>query len=77
MAANGISTATNGSSNDTKIYRRALKLDLAAAKRASTSTYGYRALNIVDGTHIAFVGTTTSTIIGTASPTVGRPWTTA
>jgi hypothetical protein len=74
MALNGISTATSSTSVLTKIYRRELKLTDAAAKRASTSTYGYRVLNVVTGTHVAFVGTTTSTIIGTASPEIGHPW---
>ena len=76
MAANGISTATSSTSVLTKILRRDLKLELAATKRStvSTSSYGYRVLNIVTGTHVAFVGTTTATISGTASPTIGRPW---
>lgn len=76
MAANGISTATSSTSVLSKIWRRDLKLQLAAAKRStvSTSSYGYRVLNVVTGTHVAFVGTTTATISGTASPTIGRPW---
>lgn len=74
MALNGISTATSSTSVATKIYRRELKLAEAAAKRASTSTYGYRVLNTITATHVAFVGTTTATIIGSASPTIGRPW---
>jgi hypothetical protein len=74
MSLNGISTATSSTAVLTKIYRAGLKLASAAAKRASTSTYGYRTLNIVTGTHVAFVGTTTSTVIGTASPTIGHPW---
>ena len=76
MAANGISTATSSTSVLTKIWRRDLKLELAATKRStvSTSSYGYRVLNTVTGTHVAFVGTTTATISGTASPTIGHPW---
>ena len=74
MAINGISTATSSTAVATKIYRRELKLAEAAAKRSSTSTYGYRVLNVVSGTHVAFVGTTTATIIGSASPTIGHPW---
>ena len=74
MALNGISTATSSTAILTKLYRRDLKLAEAAAKRADTSTYGYRVLNIVTGTHVAYVSTSTSTISGTASPTVGHPW---
>jgi hypothetical protein len=74
MALNGISTATSSTAIATKIYRRELKLAEATVKRASTSTYGYRVLNTITDTHVAFVGTTTATIIGSASPTIGRPW---
>ena len=74
MSVNGISTATSSTAVLTKIYRKGLKLTLAAAKRASTSTYGYRVLNIVTGTHVAYVSTSTSTVVGKASPTIGRPW---
>lgn len=77
MAANGISTATSSTSVLTKIYRRDLKLSLAAEKRQSTSTYGYRVLNVITGTHVAYVSTSTATISGSASPTIGRPWTTS
>ena len=80
MALNGISTATNGSPTDTKIYRRALKLGEAAAKRSSTSTYGYRILHTIAGTHQDYVngasGAELVTLSGSASPTVGHPWTT-
>ena len=74
MALNGISTATSSTSVTTKIYRRELKLAEADAKRSSTSTYGYRILNQITATHVAFVGTTTATIIGSASPAIGHPW---
>lgn len=74
MALNGISTATSSTSVLTKLYRRGLKLSLADTKRSSTSTYGYRILNAITATHVAFVGTTTTTVIGSASPTIGRPW---
>lgn len=75
MALNGISTATSSTSVLTKIYRRDLKLALAASDRQNTSTYGYRVLNVITGTHVAYVGTTTATISGLASPAIGRPWT--
>jgi hypothetical protein len=75
MALNGISTATSSTSVLTKIHRKGLKLAVADAKRSSTSTYGYRILNAITATHVAFVGTTTSTVIGAGSPTIGRPWT--
>jgi hypothetical protein len=78
MALNGISTATTGSPTDTKIYRRDLKLAEAQAKRQSTSTYGYRILNTIVGTHQAYVngdgGAELVTLSGTASPTEGHPW---
>ena len=76
MALNGISTATSITPVATKIYRRELKLAEATAKRSTSGTPGYRALNVISGTHIAFVGTTTATIIGSASPSIGRPWVT-
>ena len=78
MALNGISTAENGGPADTKIYRRALKLDLAKAKRQAVGTPGYRIFNQISGTHSAYVnGTdraTLRTLSGTASPTLGHPW---
>ena len=80
MALNGISTATNGSAVDTKIYRRALKLDEAAAKRSTVGIPGYRPLNTISGTHLAYVngdgGATLTTLSGTASPVIGHPWST-
>jgi hypothetical protein len=80
MAANGISTATNGSAVDTKIYRRNLKLDEAAAKRSTVGIPGYRPLNTISGTHLAYVngdsGAILTTLSGSASPTVGHPWST-
>jgi hypothetical protein len=79
MALNGISTETVGSPVDpiaTKIQRRTDKLSLAAAKRQTVGTNGYRVLNTISGTHVAYVSTSTATISGTASPTVGHPWTT-
>lgn len=83
MALNGISTETvivSGSIDPvaTRLLRRDDKLELAQDKRQSTATYGYRVLNIITGTHIAYVSTTTSTLVsGTASPAVGHPWITA
>lgn len=74
MSLNGISTATSSTAILTKLYRRDLKLAEAAAKRADTSTYGYRVLNVITGTHIAYVSTSTATVSGTTSPTVGHPW---
>lgn len=82
MALNGISTATNGSAVDTKIYRRDLKLAEAQAKRQSltTSTW-YRPLNQINGTHQAYVngagGAVLTTLSGSASPTAGHPWSTS
>lgn len=80
MALNQISTATNGGSADTKIYRRALKLDEAKAKRQAVGTPGYRPLHNINGTHSAYVngtgGATLSTLSGSASPTTGHPWST-
>lgn len=74
MALNGISTATSSTAIATKIYRRELKLAEAAAKRSTVDTPGFRTLNAITATHVAFVGTTTATIIGSASPSIGRPW---
>ena len=78
MSLNGISTATSSTAVLTKLYRRDLKLAEAAAKRQSltTSTW-YRPLNVLSTlTHVAFVGTSTTTVSGTASPVIGHPWTT-
>lgn len=81
MALNGISTATSTTPTLTKVLRRDLKLAEAQAKRQSqtTSTW-YRPLNILSGTHSAYVngasGATLETLSGTASPTPGRPWST-
>ena len=81
MALNQISTATNGGPADTKIYRRALKLDLAKSKRQTVDTPGYRILHNIIGTHSAYVngegGATLLSLSGSASPAVGHPWTTA
>lgn len=74
MAANGISTATNGDAVSTKIYRRDLKLALATTKRSAAGTYGYRILNVITGTHLAYVSTVTTLVSGTASPNIGHPW---
>jgi len=80
MALNQISTATNGGPADTKIYRRALKLDEAKAKRQAVGTPGYRPLHNISGTHSAYVngtgGATLLTLSGSASPTDGHPWST-
>jgi hypothetical protein len=79
MSDNGISTeVVNGDPVATKLKRRNDKLALAAAKRQSTSTYGYRVLNqISTSTHTAYVGTDTTTVSGTASPVIGHPWKTS
>lgn len=78
MAQNGISTETAGNPVATKILRRTDKLALAAAKRGTVGTPGYRPLNTIVGTHTAYVngtgGATTATLSGTASPTDGHPW---
>lgn len=74
MAANGISTATNGNAVSTKIYRRNLKLALATAERSAVGTYGYRTLHVITGTHLAYVSTVTTLVSGTASPNIGHPW---
>jgi hypothetical protein len=80
MSLNGISTATSTTPTLTKILRRDLKLAEAQAKRQSTSTYGYRAYNIIAGTHIAYVngetGATLQTLSGSTSTTIGSPWST-
>lgn len=76
MALNGISTSTvAGNVIATKLGRRNAKLALATTKRATTSTNGYRVLHTISGTHTAYVSTsTTSTVSGTASPSIGHPW---
>lgn len=80
MALNQISTATNGSPADTKIYRRALKLAEAQTKRQAVGTPGYRILHNIVGTHSAYVngegGATLISLSGSAGPTEGHPWTT-
>ena len=75
MALNGISIATSSTAIANKIYRRDLKLNLAQTKRQSSTSTWHRVLNIISGTHVAYVSTSTSTVRGTASPTVGHPWT--
>lgn len=81
MAQNGISTETAGDPVSTKILRRTDKLALAAAKRSNVSVPGYRILNTLTETHVAYVngigGATTATLSGTASPTNGHPWSTS
>ena len=77
MSLNGISTKVAGDGSDpvaTKILRRSDKLELAKTSRQTTGTNDYRVLNIITGTHVAYVGTTTTTISGYASPTVGHHW---
>lgn len=77
MSLNGISTEVAGDGSDpvaTKILRRSDKLALAQTKRQTINTNGYRALNDLVGTHVAYVGTATAVISGTASPAVGHPW---
>lgn len=80
MALNGISTATSTTPVLTKILRRDLKLADAQAKRQSSTSSWYRSLNILSGTHQAYVngagGPTLETLSGSASPTVGHPWST-
>ena len=80
MAQNGISTETVVVSGHidpvaTKIKRRTDKLALAQTKRQSSTSTWHRVLNIISGTHVAYVSTSTATISGTASPAVGHPWT--
>lgn len=75
MAINGISTIVIA--NDpvaTKKKRREEKLKLAKTKRETVGTNGYRPLHTLTGTHTQYVGTTTSIVDGTASPTPGHPW---
>jgi hypothetical protein len=77
MSTNGISTKVAGNGSNpvaTKILRRNDKLALAATKRSAVGTPGYRPLNSIVGTHVAYVGTSTSTVSGSASPVVGHPW---
>jgi len=87
MSQNGISTEVVyvGTSTvvdpiATKIKRRADKLALAQCTR-SHSIYGYRPLNHISGTHQSYVnganGPSLQTLSGTASPSVGHPWSTA
>lgn len=76
MSLNGISTSTNvGGAVATKLQRRNAKLALATTKRSTPTTNGYRSLHTISGTHTAYVSTsTTSTVSGTASPSIGHPW---
>lgn len=84
MAQNGISTeviyvgtSTVVDSIATKIQRRTDKLALAENTRQFT-TYGYRPLNRISGTHQAYVngpsGPSMQTLSGTTSPAAGHPW---
>lgn len=77
MSLNGISTATSSThvAIDTKIYRHNLKLNLAQTKRQSSTATWHRVLNIISGTHVAYVSISTATVSGTVSPTIGHPWT--
>jgi len=75
MALNGISTLVGDDPVTTKKLRREQKLALAAAKRSAVGTNGYRELNKIAGTHTQYVGTTTTSVSGSASPTPGHPWT--
>ena len=75
MAANGISTETDSTPDQTKIKRRTDKLALAAAKRADTGNIGYRDLHTLSSIHSAYVnGNLTAGISGTTVPVLGRPW---
>lgn len=75
MALNGISTEVAGTPDATKLKRRTDKLALATTKRANVSIPGYRTLHTISSNHSAYVnGNLTSNISGTASPTVGHPW---
>lgn len=77
MSLNGISTEVAGDGSDpvaTKMLRRSDKLALAQTKRQTINTNGYRTLNDLVGTHVAYVGTATEVVSGTASPAVGHPW---
>jgi hypothetical protein len=49
-------------------------LALAKTKRSAVGTPGYRALHTITGSHTAYVGTATTTVSGSASPTGGHPW---
>ena len=75
MALNHISTETSTTPVLTKILRRTDKLALALTKRQLAATNGHRTLNVLAGTYTAYVGTSTTTISGTASPVAGHPWT--
>ena len=75
MALNHISTATSSTAILTKLYRRDLKLNLAQTKRQSSTATWHRVYNLISGTHVAYVSTSTSTVRGTASPAIGHPWT--
>jgi hypothetical protein len=77
MALNGISTEVAGAGNDpvaTKVLRRTEKLNLATTKRQDAGTFGYRTLNIITGTFVAYVSGQLTTLTGTNSPTPGHPW---
>ena len=80
MSLNGISTATSSTPTLTKVLRRDLKLAEAQAKRRSSTSTWYRPLNILSGTHDAYVNGSTGaelvTLSGSASPTQGHPWST-
>jgi len=84
MAQNGISTEVVyiGTSTivdpiATKVQRRSDKLALAQQTRQFT-TYGFRIENQITSCHSAYVngsnGPVLTTLSGTASPTVGHPW---
>ena len=80
MALNGISTKVAGAGSDpvaTKVLRRTEKLNLATTKRQNLDTFGYRILNRITGTFVAYVSGELTTLTGTNSPTVGHPWTAA
>lgn len=80
MAANGISTEVVEDPDSTinwiatKIKRRTDKLALAASKRQTPDTPGYRPLNTILDTHEAYVSTELTSLSGTASPDIGHPW---
>lgn len=81
MALNGISTEVAGDGSDptaTKILRRTDKLDLAQFKRSIPDTIGFRSLNQIEGTHLAYVngigGSSLQTLSGSTAPTIGHPW---
>ena len=78
MALNGISTKVAGNGSDpvaTKKLRRTDKLNLATTTRQTTGTFGYRSLNVINGTFTAYVSGELTTLTGTNSPLVGHPWT--